>query len=128
MVADDDLAGNEWECELYRAGVPSSMTVEFRVVVDAAERVRVLFQNQERTIVLLPDVASLKRLCDLVPEISKVNLGGLHGDDGERVQHLPYLFLSDEDREMLQTLDSRGIEVTAQDVPKSRPIPLTEML
>jgi len=57
----------------------------------------------------------------------EINLGGLHDAPGRR-RILPYLFLSDDDREELERLRRCDASVSAQDVPSARKIRLEELL
>jgi PTS system mannose-specific IIB component/fructoselysine and glucoselysine-specific PTS system IIB component len=45
-----------------------------------------------------------------------------------RAQHLRYVFLTAAERDALRALAARGIEVSAQDVPSARPVPLSDLL
>jgi D-glucosaminate PTS system EIIB component len=125
-VADDELAENDWERELYRAGVPEGVDVEFDSVEQAAHRVPDWVASRQRVILLLPDVASLVRLCNASNGIRAVNLGGVHGD-GNRRQFLGYLFLSETELQQLEDLQARGIAVTAQDVPTGASVALEDL-
>jgi len=69
----------------------------------------------------------MAQLCDTSGSIKRVNIGGIHHRPG-RVQRLRYVFLSPQEEDALRALESRGIEVTAQDVPAARPLALGEML
>ena len=84
--------------------------------------------DSRRITVLLRDCQSLERLAaDGSLRGMEVNLGGLHSAPGrERV--LPYLFLSDADRESLQRVAETGVTVMARDLPASRPVPLTHLI
>ena len=127
VLANDEVAENDWEQELYRMGVPEGMEVKFTTVDDAAGGVEAWANGSCKTIILVSDVDSLRRLCDCAPSIRKVNLGGVH-HEGDRRQHLPYLFLSDAEVRQLRSLATRGIEITAQDLPNTAPIALTDLL
>jgi PTS system mannose-specific IIB component/fructoselysine and glucoselysine-specific PTS system IIB component len=126
VLADDTVAASEWERELYATGVPPELKLEFVSVDEAASRVDDWEGSNERTILLLGDVDSLVRLCDHTTHIRKVNLGGIHRDE-PREQRLPYVYLSDEELNKLQALSSRGVEITAQDVPTAAEVPLGEL-
>jgi len=52
-------------------------------------------------------------------------LGGIHHQPG-RSQRLRYVYLSDSEAVKLKELAGQGIEITAQDVPTARPVPLEE--
>jgi PTS system mannose-specific IIB component/fructoselysine and glucoselysine-specific PTS system IIB component len=127
VLADDEVAANEWEQELYCMGAPVGMKVEFTTVEDAAGSVDRWAHSDCRTIILVSDIGSLERLCNGAPSIRKVNLGGVH-NEGDRHQHLPYLFLSDAEVVQLRSLAKRGIDITAQDLPTAAPVELAAIL
>jgi mannose/fructose/N-acetylgalactosamine-specific phosphotransferase system component IIB len=81
--------------------------------------------EQELTIVLVPDVPTVVRLCARAPAVERVNVGGLHDQTG-RAQRLTYVYLSDEEASQLRHLTAQGIEVTAQDVPTARAVPVED--
>ena len=127
VLADDEVAANEWEQKLYALGVPCSMKVEFTTVEEAASSVDTWARDSCKTIIIVSDIDSLQRLCNGAPIIRKVNLGGVHNDGG-RQQHLPYLFLSEAEVDQLRLLATRGIEITAQDLQNSAPVTLEDLL
>jgi PTS system mannose-specific IIB component/fructoselysine and glucoselysine-specific PTS system IIB component len=127
VLADDDVAANDWEQDLYRMGVPEGMEVEFTSVAAAAAAVDGWANSSKRTIVLISNIDALVRLCEAAPAIRRVNLGGVHNQGG-RHQCLGYLFLNDTETEQLRTLAGRGIDITAQDLPNAKPITIAELL
>lgn len=126
VLVDDEVFASEWEREIYRVGVPPDMTIEFLPVDQAAGRVPEWEASSSRTIVVLGDVATAVRLCELAPRVKRVNLGGIHPAP-ERRQRLPYVFLTDGEASALAALAARGVEITAQDVPTARAVPLKEL-
>ncbi|MBI2616416.1 MAG: PTS sugar transporter subunit IIB [Gemmatimonadetes bacterium] len=126
VLVDDEVSANQWERDIYRVGVPLDMTIEFASVEQAARRVPDWDASSRRTIVVLGDVAAAVRLCELAPEVKRVNLGGIHPAPGRR-QRLPYVFMTDSEAGALAALAARGVEITAQDVPTARPVPLQEL-
>ena len=127
VLVDDAVSRSEWEQELYRMGAPPGMEVEFVSIADAAAKVAEAASSRRRVIVIMGDVDTLVRLCDVAPAIRKVNIGGIHQAPGRR-ERLPYVFLSGEEAERLRRLGERGIDVSAQDVPTARPVALSELL
>jgi mannose/fructose/N-acetylgalactosamine-specific phosphotransferase system component IIB len=127
VLVDDEVAGSEWEQELYRMGVPPEMDVYFHTVENAAERLASYQQNDRRGALLTGDIETMARLIDLTRGISRVNLGGIHHRTG-RVQRLRYIFLAPDEEQALRAMAARGVEVSAQDVPAARPLALSEVL
>ncbi|UCD23351.1 MAG: PTS sugar transporter subunit IIB [Gemmatimonadota bacterium] len=125
LLIDDDVAANDWERELYAMGVPPEMEVAFATVDDCVDALEQSVNSKQRTIVLVGDVNTLVRVCDATDVVKRVNIGGIHEGDG-RAKRLAYVFLTDEEVQALKKLEEKGIEVTARDVPTTKPIPLED--
>lgn len=126
VLVDDAVSANAWERDLYRMGVPPDMAVEFASVEEAARRIAEWEGARRRTILVLNDVAAAVRLCGLAPQVKRVNLGGVHQAPGRR-RRLPYVFMTDAEAWDLRDLAARGVEVTAQDVPTARAVPIGDL-
>ncbi len=127
VLVDDEVAGSEWEQELYRLGAPPTMEVQFASVVDATARFSTYCGDPRHGILLTKDIETMQRLAAQLPAIRGINIGGLHYRAG-RVQRLRYVFLAGDEEAALRALAERGVTVTAQDVPAARPVPLRDLL
>ncbi|HEX6910224.1 MAG TPA: PTS sugar transporter subunit IIB [Longimicrobium sp.] len=128
VVVDDDIAASPWEQELYCLGVPPEMEASFSSVADARPQLAGWRSGGRRVIVLVRDAGTALRLAEGgLLDGEEVNLGGIHHADGrERV--LPYLHLSDGDRETLRKIAATGAAVSARDLPASRKVTLEELV
>ena len=128
VLVDDEVAASEWEQELYRMGVPPEMSVYF-LGVDAAASTLPEFQADARPgIVLVGDIDTMTRLVEQSDgAIRSVNVGGVHHAPG-RVPRLRYVFLTPAEEVGLRKIEQLGVDVTAQDVPGTRAVPLDELL
>ena len=127
VLVDDLVASSEWEQELYRMAVPPEMEILF-ADVDTAIRDHSRYEADSRPGILITgDITSMQRLVKAVKAIGSVNLGGIHHRAG-RAPKLRYIFLTPEEEQQLQQIESAGVEVTAQDVPSARAVPLAEVL
>jgi mannose/fructose/N-acetylgalactosamine-specific phosphotransferase system component IIB len=127
VLVDDEVAASDWEQELYRMGVPPEMTVRFHAVADMADAFAGYAADPRPGLLLVGSIDAMQRLVALVPAIRAVNLGGVHHAEG-RTQRLRYVFLSPAEEQALRDLERAGVEVTAQDLPSARPIPLADLL
>lgn len=127
VLVDDEVASSDWEQELYRMGVPPEMDVHFESVESAARKIPAYRADPRPGLLLTADIGTMSRLVDAVGDIRAVNLGGIHHRSG-RAQRLRYVFLSPDEEALLLRLVARGVDVTAQDVPAARPLPLAEVL
>lgn len=127
VLVHDEVRASEWEQELYRMGVPPSIEVIFASVAEAVARLPEWESERRRGIVLTGDVETMVALCRATPGRRCVNLGGIHARQG-RTERLRYVFLTPEEAARLKALAEEGVNVTAQDVPTAKPVPLGDLL
>ena len=127
VLVDDMVAGSDLEKDLYRMAVPPEMDVIFTDVASAIREHSRYASDPRPGLVLTGDIASMYRLVKGVKAIGSVNLGGIHHRAG-RSEKLRYVFLTPDEENQLRELEAAGVEVTAQDVPSSRAVPLPEVL
>jgi mannose/fructose/N-acetylgalactosamine-specific phosphotransferase system component IIB len=127
VLVDEEVRANEWEQELYRMGVPPSVEVIFAGVAEACDRLAEWEHDGRHGIVLTGDVHAMAALCAVMRPPRRVNVGGIHAREG-RTERLRYVYLSPEEEAALRSLVEQGVDVTAQDVPTARPVPLAELL
>lgn len=127
VLVDDEVARSEWEQELYRMGVPPELDVFFASVSEATVKLDEWNRDKRPAILLTSDIDTMVRLVAAKKSIRAVNLGGIHHRAG-RVERLRYLYLTGDEVHALLDLERRGVDVTARDVPASRPIQLSALL
>ena len=127
VLVDDMVAASDWEKDLYRMAVPPEMEVIFNDVATAIREHSRYASDPRPGLVLTGDIASMHRLVKGVKAIGSVNLGGIHHRAG-RAEKLRYVFLTPDEENQLRELEAAGVEVTAQDVPSARAVPLPEIL
>jgi mannose/fructose/N-acetylgalactosamine-specific phosphotransferase system component IIB len=127
VLVDDLVASSDWEKELYRMAVPPEMEIYFADVPTAIHDHQRYASDPRSGILITGDIDSMTRLAKGVKAIGSVNLGGVHYRAG-RAEKLRYVFLTPAEEEQLRTLEAVGVEVTAQDVPSARSVPLSEIL
>jgi len=126
ILVDDEVRDSAWEQDLYRMGVPPSIEVVFASVEEARRRIPDWEADPRVGILLAGDIDTMTALV-AGGNIPRVNLGGIHHRTG-RSERLRYVYLTDEEAAKLRRLASDGIEVTAQDVPTARAVPIGEFL
>jgi mannose/fructose/N-acetylgalactosamine-specific phosphotransferase system component IIB len=126
VLVDDEVAASDWEQELYRMGTPPDMEVHFHSVADAAAVLDRYRADERPGILLTGTTASMLELVKTAG-IREVNIGGIH-HRADRKPRLRYVFLSPEEEQQLREMASLGATVTAQDVPATHPMDLSEVL
>ena len=127
VLVDDMVAASDWEKDLYRMAVPPEMEVIFNDVATAIREHSRYASDPRPGLILTGDIGSMYRLVKGVKAIGSVNLGGIHHRAG-RAEKLRYVYLTPDEEHQLRELEAAGVEVTAQDVPASRAVPLPEVL
>lgn len=125
VLVDDSVRSSELEQELYRMGVPPDIEVVFASTAEARRRLPEWERDPRIGILVFGDIDTLAALAVNGHGVSRVNVGGLHHRPG-RSERLRYVYLSDGEAAKLKALAAQGVEVTAQDVPTARPVPLED--
>jgi mannose/fructose/N-acetylgalactosamine-specific phosphotransferase system component IIB len=127
VLVNDDVAASPWEQDLYRMAVPPEVDLRFASTQDAAGQLAGWRDDAIRTLLLTGDIATMLALHRADGQaLHAINVGGIHHRPGRR-QRLPYVYLSDEERAELVTLERRGAEVSAQDVPTATAVALKDI-
>jgi PTS system mannose-specific IIB component/fructoselysine and glucoselysine-specific PTS system IIB component len=127
ILVDDQVAASDWEQELYRMSVAPGIEVRFLTIAQAASQMANWETNGKRGLVLTGDLETMAALYDANPQlIHSINLGGIHHRAGRR-ERLPFLYLTDQELRTLLDLESRGAQITAQDLPTSPPVVLRNL-
>jgi mannose/fructose/N-acetylgalactosamine-specific phosphotransferase system component IIB len=127
VLVDDQVAANDWEQDLYRMGVPAEMDLFFETVESAILRLADFLAEERPGILLTGDVLTMRRLSEGSGRVEHVNVGGVHHRPG-RVEHLRYVFLTDDEAADLRALADGGVEVSARDLPSADPVSLDTLL
>jgi len=126
VLVDDEVRESVWEQDLYRMGVPPQIEVVFASIAEAAHLLADWEADPRTGILLAGDIDTMSALVSS-GRIRSVNIGGIHHRAG-RSERLRYVYLTDEEATKLRRLASNGVEVTAQDVPTARAVPIGEFL
>jgi mannose/fructose/N-acetylgalactosamine-specific phosphotransferase system component IIB len=125
VLVDDAVRASPWEQDLYRMGVPAHIEVIFASAAEAAAQLPEWEADRRVGIVVVSDISTLAALTENCHRVKRINVGGIHHRPG-RSERLRFVYLSDTEAEQLKRIAARGIEVTAQDVPSARPVPLAD--
>jgi D-glucosaminate PTS system EIIB component len=125
VLVDDEVRSSDWEQDLYRMGVPPNIEVRFASVDEAARELAGWEADPRVGILLVGDIDTAVALAERAPQVRRFNVGGVHHRTG-RTERLRFVYLTDDEARKLRALVARGVDVTAQDVPTARAVPISE--
>lgn len=121
IVADDGVAGSEWEKSLYMNAASPDIKVSILSLVDTVDQFRGGVFDSEDVILLVKSPQSALTLIELGLDVDEVNVGGLHyGECKEKI--LDHVYVSTEERRALRELVKRGVTLEARALPDQEPI------
>jgi mannose/fructose/N-acetylgalactosamine-specific phosphotransferase system component IIB len=127
VLANDEVAKNPWERELYLACVPPEMKATIHSVDQAID---LIFQDgfkKEKAILLVDSPFDILKMVEKGVQIDRVNVGGIHSKQG-RQRILPYLYLSTEEISAFKKLFLLGSRCECRDVPLAEKKDLSDLL
>jgi PTS system mannose-specific IIB component/fructoselysine and glucoselysine-specific PTS system IIB component len=124
VLVDDEVRASDWEQDLYRMGVPDAIEVLFASVDEAVSRLAGWIADPRAGILLVGDIDTAVQLTRRTP-LRTLNIGGVHHRPG-RTERLRYVYLSPDEAAKLRDLAAAGVQISAQDVPTARAVPLAE--
>jgi PTS system mannose-specific IIB component/fructoselysine and glucoselysine-specific PTS system IIB component len=128
VVVDDELAVSEWEREIYSAGLPDSMAVDFVSGTEAVERFGELDSREGRGALLTRGTKQMRALAEEGVLVGRrVNLGGLHATPGRR-RVLNYVHLTPDEEEDLKAIGVASTGLTARDLPAGKEVRLEDLV
>ena len=123
VLADDEVASNEWERNLYASAAPPEIKVSILPLTEAAAQLKRGVFDAEKVILLVKHPRSVLSLMDLGLPVSEVNVGGLHYREG-REKILENVYLDAEERSIMRELVKRGVTLDGRALPSSQAVTL----
>jgi mannose/fructose/N-acetylgalactosamine-specific phosphotransferase system component IIB len=126
ILCDDEIAGSEWQCQLYRDAAADYETL----VCSVKQTVELLKGEQlknQRVFIVVNSPATVVQLLDGGAEFNKVIVGGLHFQSGKR-RVTDFIYIDDRDLTHFQMLVNRAITLEGRDVPTCNPIDIPALL
>jgi mannose/fructose/N-acetylgalactosamine-specific phosphotransferase system component IIB len=117
ILANDAVAGDEWEREIYTLAVPPEIEVKIVNIIDATEFIK-NNQDHKKTMVLLNTLKDALTIIESGVKITKLNIGGLHYENGKK-SYATYIFLSDEDIYYAKKIIEYGVILEGREIPGS---------
>ena len=116
IVANDEIASNDWERELLTMAAPPEMAARVVTLAEAVAYANEHMDSKGLRIILVNSPQDVQTMADLGMKLRDINVGGVHFVEG-RKEYLTYLYLSPEEVTVLRSLMARGFKFECRDVP-----------
>ena len=116
LIADDDSATDSLKMATLRLAKPQGIKLVVKTIDDSIKAIKSGATEKYKLFIVTGSVKDAKRICDEIPEIQSINLGGIKNREGAR-QVSQAVFLLPEEEDMLHELGARGIELEIRQVP-----------
>jgi mannose/fructose/N-acetylgalactosamine-specific phosphotransferase system component IIB len=127
VVSNDRVAGNNWERKFYTSSVPSHIKLSFLTLEETARELLNNLYKNESVMILFETTKDAYLVVEKGVRFEEINIGGLHHRDGAN-EVLPYVFLTQEDTNLLRELVKQKIRLFAQDIPGNQPTILNPLV
>ena len=121
VIADDEVAGSDWEQSLYTAATPPEIKVSILTLEETVRQLTGGVFDREKLILLVGHPGKILQLMDLGLEVETVNVGGLHYGKGKE-KYLDHVYLDEGEKSALRELVKRGVTLEARALPESEPV------
>lgn len=126
VVISNEAAADPALQALMQLGLPGN--IELRVLpTQEVGAVADLEKSKRRVLVLAPGPKEVLALMDGGIYLSSVNVGGMHYGAG-RIQLGRVMFLSEDDRQALKTIATRGVTLEGRAVPLDQKMNVADLL
>jgi len=126
VLANDDVASDEWQREIYTLAVPPEIIVNIYAISETVDFIN-RGQDDKKTMILINSLKDAFRIISSGVKIQKLNIGGLHFEVGKK-PFATYIFLSDEDIDYAKKIVSLGITLEGREIPGSPSINIDNLI
>jgi mannose/fructose/N-acetylgalactosamine-specific phosphotransferase system component IIB len=118
IVLDDEIAVTDWEKNLMLMAAPPGLPTFILQTSEISSFLKQLNDKTELTLILFKSPHTIQALTKQNVKFTKINIGGIHFRE-DRVEFLPYLYLSKAEVQIFKELMEGGIDFECQDLPTS---------
>jgi D-glucosaminate-specific PTS system IIB component len=121
LIVNDELVKDKFLAQVFLMAAPPGVKISIKSIANAAKWAQTGKQNQMNLLVLFKSIESAKQAHDLGFPMEKLQIGGLGSGTNKKVVSKD-LSLSDDEIEMLNELNQKGVEISLQAMPKDEKI------
>ena len=119
LITNDAVAKDELRMSVLRMAKPQCVKLVMKSVDDSIKALTSGVTDKYNLFIITESIEDAWRLCQAVPAIRELNIGGVKVEDGKR-RISEAVFVSDEECARIRELDAAGVHVFVQMTPSER--------
>ena len=127
IVADTKAANDPLQKTLLKMAVPGSIAFDILPFEEAAARCNDAGADMAKTLLIVRDINGLKTLMDLGVAFDVVNFGNA-GNAAGRVQYFKSVWLTAEERAVVESVMDAGVKLEVRVVPTEKALDMKDLL
>lgn len=116
LIANDAVAKDELRQAALRMAKPNGVKLVIKNIDDSIKALLSGVTDKYHLMIIVESIADVKKLCDAIPSIKEVNLGGTKTREDRR-QISKAIFVSEDDCQALKAMNDNGVKLYVQMVP-----------
>ncbi|WP_414625416.1 PTS sugar transporter subunit IIB [Enterococcus faecium] len=121
LVADDEVAQDEFRKSALKIGKPDSVKLVIKNLEDSIKAINSGVTNKYDLMIITANIKTAVELAKHVDSIDKINLGGTKST-GDKHALSKMVYVTDEEEKLLREAVQSGIEVFVQAVPDDKKV------
>ena len=110
LIASDKVVKDEIHSSALRLSKPSGVKLVIKSIEDSIQALNSGVTDKYKLFIIVASIRDAWRLCENVPAIQSVNLGGVKSEAG-KVQIGKAVYVSEEEKDLIRDIAARGIDV-----------------
>lgn len=119
VVVSDEIADDGLRKAIFKVATPMDVEIDF---LKLSEILSYYFVEERNYLVLFQSLYDVLRVLNLGFKIDRLNLGGIHYAKGRDISLGKAVFLSEEEKKLLDEIISKGVDVYMQAIPQEKEV------
>lgn len=127
LIVDDKLASDKFLAQVFLMAAPPGIKISIKSIKKAVQGAKEDRYDGLKLLVLFKSIENAKKAYDSGFPLNELQIGGL-GNGSNKVMISNEIFLSEEEADMLEEMNNKGLKINLQVTPKDPLVDLDDAL
>lgn len=127
LIVDDKLASDKFLAQVFLMAAPPGVKISIKSIKKAVQGAKEDRYDGLKLLVLFKSIENAKKAYDSGFPLNELQIGGL-GNGSNKVMISNEIFLSEEEADMLEEMNNKGLKINLQVTPKDPLVDLDDAL